>query len=64
MIYSREKNIAAKELGVALMVEDKPANIIRFRRVTDVLIFYHPYNCDLSGRFVKDWFEVMECLKR
>lgn len=53
--YRKDKDVAAQEKGVKLMIEDKPANILRLQKVTKVLIFDHPYNNAMDGIHVKDW---------
>lgn len=62
--YSRDKLQTVRSLGVTLMVEDKPDNIIKLQQVTDVLIFRHPYNEHINGTFVGNWSEIMERLAR
>jgi uncharacterized HAD superfamily protein len=60
--YRKDKDIAAKELGVTLMVEDKPANILKLQKVTRVLIFDHPYNEDMEGEHMKSWKEIFKLI--
>ena len=58
--YRKDKDKAAQELGINLFVEDKPANILKLQKVTDVLIYEHPYNADIPGKHVTDWNEIKE----
>jgi hypothetical protein len=61
--YRPDKDVAARELGVELMVEDKPANIRKLQQVTEVLIFQHPYNAAMEGHHVTDWQQVLDILR-
>ena len=58
--YRKDKDRAAQELQVELMVEDKPANILKLQHVTRVLIYKHPYNSNMQGEFVNNWQEIKE----
>lgn len=60
--YWKDKDYIARELGVKLMVEDKPANIIKLQKVTKVLIYNHSYNADMDGIHISDWIEVLQYL--
>lgn len=60
--YRKDKDLAARELDVNLMVEDKPGNIEKLQRVTRVLIFDHPYNEDMQGEHIKSWIEIMNII--
>lgn len=61
--FDKAKDKVAAELGVKLMVEDKPANIVKLREVTEVLIFDRSYNLGMPGKHVKNWAEVLEVLQ-
>lgn len=61
--YRKDKDIAAKSLGITLMVEDKPDHIMKLQKVTNVLIFKHPYNEHLNGEFVENWNEILEKIR-
>lgn len=61
--YEKNKHLLVRSLGVELMVEDKPGNILKLQEVTDVLIFRHPYNQNMHGRFVDNWQQVLDCIK-
>jgi uncharacterized HAD superfamily protein len=56
--YCKHKEIVARELGVNLIVEDKPDNIEKLQKVTNVLIFDHPYNEAMEGNHIKRWDEI------
>lgn len=60
--YCKDKGNAVRSLGVTVMVEDKPDTILKLQKMTDVLIFRHPYNAYIEGAFVTDWSEIMERL--
>lgn len=56
--YGRDKDTVADKIGVNLIVEDKPENIIRLQKVTNVLIYKHPYNENMAGNFVESWIDI------
>lgn len=61
--YCKDKLQAVKALGVKLMVEDKPENIIALRGLTDVIIFRHSYNKHIDGVSASSWSEIADMLK-
>ncbi len=61
--YEKDKQKTVQRLHVKLMVEDKPDNIIKISPFAKVLIYKHPYNQHLQGRFVENWYEIYEFLK-
>jgi uncharacterized HAD superfamily protein len=58
--YRKDKDVVAKDLCVSLIVEDKPSNILKLQKVTQVLIFDHPYNENMDGKHVKRWEDVKD----
>ena len=62
--YRKDKDAIALELGVELMVEDKPDNIMKLQKVTEVLIFDHPYNISIKGNHVNNWYDVLAWIKK
>lgn len=62
--YCKDKLQAAKSLGVRLMVEDKPENILALRSFTDVMIFRHGYNKHIDGMSASSWSEIADILKK
>lgn len=61
--YRKDKDAAAVELGVQLMVEDKPANILKLQKVTKILIYKHPYNLNMEGTYVACWDDILRYLQ-
>ncbi len=62
--YCKDKLQAAKALGVRLMVEDKPENILALRDFTDVIIFRHGYNRYIDGVSASSWSEIADILNK
>lgn len=55
--YRKDKDVAVVDYGVSLIVEDKPQNIEKLQKVTNVIIFDHPYNRMIAGDRIFCWKE-------
>ena len=63
IIFSEDKLGVCKKLGINLMIEDKPENILSISKEIPVICYDHPYNQKLSNTNIircHDWYEIFE----
>lgn len=66
IIFSEEKAKVCKKLGIDIMIEDKPENVIAVSKEIPVLCYDHPYNSSLKNENIfrcYSWYDIYSKIK-